>query len=235
VGSVGQFRSGVWLKDTVSIEGRIARRFVNVGEVKSGGELSNIRIFEFDENLRLSELIEAKSARFVNSRNWSLEDGKSTVMAAEPEPADLLLNASEKSFSQRQWISELSPDIFTVLLVDPARMSALSLIQYVRHLEENKQQANRYEIAMWKKLIYPLAAVVMMFLALPFAYLQARAGAIGVKVFAGIMLGISFHFMNGLFAHLGLLNTWPAFMTVAAPPTMALLIAMGMLAWVDRT
>jgi lipopolysaccharide export system permease protein len=235
VGSVGQFRSGVWLKDTVSIEGRIARRFVNVGEVKSGGELSNIRIFEFDENLRLSELIEAKSARFVNSRNWSLEDGKSTVMAAESEPADLLLNASEKSFSQRQWVSELNPDIFTVLLVDPARMSALSLIQYVRHLEENKQQANRYEIAMWKKLIYPLAAVVMMFLALPFAYLQARAGAIGVKVFAGIMLGISFHFMNGLFAHLGLLNTWPAFMTVAAPPTMALLIAMGMLAWVDRT
>jgi lipopolysaccharide export system permease protein len=48
-------------------------------------------------------------------------------------------------------------------------------------------------------------------------------------------LGISFHFMNGLFAHLGLLNTWPALVTVAAPPAMALIIAMGMLAWVDRT
>jgi lipopolysaccharide export system permease protein len=235
VGAVGQFRSGVWLKDTVIIEGKTYRRFVNVGEVKSGGELNDVRIFEFDDNLRLSELIEARSARFVSAGNWSLDEGKTTVMSTLSEPDDLLLTADEKPFSQRRWISELSPDIFTVLLVDPARMSALSLVQYVRHLEENKQQANRYEIAMWKKLIYPLAAVVMMFLALPFAYLQARAGAIGVKVFAGIMLGISFHFMNGLFAHLGLLNTWPAFVTVAAPPTMALFIAMGMLAWVDRT
>ena len=238
VSAAGQFRSGVWLKDTPLSQGagqQKATRFVNVGEVRPDGQLLAVKIFEFDKQYRLSEIIEAKSARFARNNEWQLATGKSTKMQAGKGNEELLLEATETLFSERTWISELNPDIFSVLLIDPTRMSAYSLVQYVRHLEDNKQQANRYEIAMWQKLIYPLAAVVMVFLALPFAYLQARAGGIGVKVFAGIMLGISFHFMNGLFSHLGLLNTWPPLVTVIIPPTIALMIAIAMLAWVDRT
>jgi lipopolysaccharide export system permease protein len=234
-GAVGQFRSGVWLKDTISIDGEVSLRFVNVGEVKTEGQLVDVRVFAFDEEFRLKELIETESARFIGGKKWLFGKGKSTVMTNSSVADTLSLGAQERLFSEHEWLSELNPDIFTVLLVDPSKMSALSLIQYVQHLHENKQNANRYEIAMWKKLVYPLAAVVMMFLALPFAYLQARAGGIGVKVFAGIMLGIAFHFMNGLFSHLGLLNTWPPFLTVLAPPLVALLIATCLLAWVDRT
>ena len=80
-----------------------------------------------------------------------------------------------------------------------------------------------------------MAVVVMMALALPFAYLQVRAGGIGYKVFAGIMLGVAFHFLNGLFSHLGLLNTWPAWLAAGIPSLAAMLLAIGMLAWVDRT
>jgi lipopolysaccharide export system permease protein len=234
-GAVGQFRSGVWLKDTITIDGNVSLRFVNVGQVKAEGLLKDVRVFEFDPEFRLKELIETESARFIGGKKWQFAKGKLTIMINSAAAASLSLGAQERAFSEHEWLSELNPDIFSVLLVDPSRMSALSLVQYVQHLHENKQNANRYEIAMWKKLIYPLAAVVMMFLALPFAYLQARAGGIGVKVFAGIMLGIAFHFMNGLFSHLGLLNTWPPFLTVAAPPFAALLIATGLLAWVDRT
>ena len=75
----------------------------------------------------------------------------------------------------------------------------------------------------------------MMALALPFAYLQVRAGGIGLKVFAGIMLGVAFHFLNGLFSHLGLLNTWPPWLAAVIPSGFALALALGMLAWVDRS
>ena len=126
------------------------------------------------------------------------------------------------------------PDLIGVLVLVPERMSAWSLMQYVQHLRENQQQANRYEIALWKKLVYPLAVIVMMALALPFAYLQARAGGTGYKVFAGIMLGVAFHFLNSLFSHLGLLNTWPAWLAASVPSLVAVALALGMLAWVDR-
>ena len=116
----------------------------------------------------------------------------------------------------------------------PERMSAWSLAQYAQHLRENRQRADRYEIALWKKLVYPFAVIVMMALALPFAYLQVRAGGIGYKVFAGIMLGVAFHFLNSLFSHLGLLNTWPPWLAAIVPSAIATVLAVGMLAWVDR-
>ena len=48
-----------------------------------------------------------------------------------------------------------------------------------QHLAANKQRTDRYEIALWKKLFYPFAALVMMALALPFAYIQTGTGRVG--------------------------------------------------------
>ena len=96
-----------------------------------------------------------------------------------------------------------------MLLVQPERMAGWDLVQYIRHLAENRQQTERYEIAFWGKLFYPWAVLVMMALALPFAYLHVRAGGVSFKIFTGVMLGVAFYGMNKLFAHIGLLNTWP--------------------------
>ena len=45
-------------------------------------------------------------------------------------------------------------------------------------------------------------------LALPFAYIHARSGGISLKVFGGIMLGISFVLLNNLVGHFGQLGNW---------------------------
>ena len=79
-------------------------------------------------------------------------------------------------------------------------MSAWNLYSYSQHLKENRQKALRYEIALWMKVMYPLAVLVMMVLALPFAYFQKRQGGVGARIFTGIMLGIAFYMMNRLFA-----------------------------------
>ena len=55
-------------------------------------------------------------------------------------------------------------------------------------------------------MFYPFACLVMVALALPFAYLHSRAGGISLKVFGGIMLGISFVLLNNVFGHLGMLH-----------------------------
>src|SRR6185503_17822566 len=100
------------------------------------------------------------------------------------------------------------------------------LYRYTQHLAGNRQKTERYEIALWKKLFYPVAALVMMALALPFAYMQSRAGMVGLKVFLGIMLGIFFHMLNGLFSHIGLLQNWPPFAAAALPGAAFFLAAM---------
>ena len=40
--------------------------------------------------------------------------------------------------------------------------------------------------------------------------------------------------VNTLFSHLGLLSTWPAFLTAVAPSALYLLLALGALWWVER-
>ena len=237
-GSVaGQFRSGLWVKDTARDQaGEVnLMRFVNIGELLPDGTLRDVRIFEFDAQMRLSRLLEARGASWGRGNGWELREVEeirfTNVPAAGLAPAVGTRRATAPTL---HWQTELRPEILGVLLVEPDRMSGLNLYSYIRHLRENAQNTSQYEIAFWKKIVYPLAVIVMMALALPFAYLQVRAGGTGYKVFAGIMLGIAFHFMNGLFSHLGLLNTWPPLLSVSIPSVVAFMLALGMLAWVDR-
>jgi lipopolysaccharide export system permease protein len=128
----------------------------------------------------------------------------------------------------------LTPQILSVLLVVPEQMSAWNLYQYTMHLRENHQQSARYEIAMWNKLIYPLAVIVMMVLALPFAGYQRRSGGIGAQVFMGIVLGLVFHFAGRLFASLGALNDWQPLLSASAMTGLFLLLGSAMLWRAER-
>ena len=233
----GQFRSGMWIKDTLrDAQGNPERlRFVNVGALQPDASLDNLQIFEFDPDFTLRSVIRAKRAVHDGASSWRLADIEETRFESG-RTLDRLPTLRSRIVREdaRDWPSELGPDIFRVAMLEPDRMSLIGLVQYTRHLKENRQNAERYEIALWKKIVYPLAVIVMMALALPFGYLQVRAGSIGYKVFAGIMLGVAFHFMNGLFSHLGLLNTWPAWLAVSLPSLVALAVAISLLGWVGR-
>ncbi len=234
----GQLRSGLWIRDSVRApSGETLRiRFVNVGELMPDTTLRRVRVIEFDQQMRLTEVVTADRGDYTAPGQWKLAGVKATrYNQASDEEALPLLRTERASLDQLLWSSEITPALLSVLMVVPERMSAISLFNYIRHLRENQQNTELHEIAFWKKVVYPLAVMVMMALALPFAYLQSRAGGIGYKVFAGIMLGVAFHFLNGLFSHLGLLNTWPPWLAVSIPSLVAFFVAVGLLRWVDRT
>lgn len=213
-----EFRSGLWVRDE--------RAFVNVREVLPDASLHDVRVFEFDERFQLSSISQAERGHYLADGTWLLEGVVRTVFLGE--------SANVEKYGQLTWKSALNPDLLAVLLVVPERMSLVNLYLYVRHLSGNQQKTGRYDIAMWKKLFYPLAALVMMALALPFAYMQDRMGAVSIRVFAGIMLGIGFHMLNGLFSSLGAINNWPPFSSAITPSVLFLMTAAGMLWWVER-
>jgi lipopolysaccharide export system permease protein len=113
-------------------------------------------------------------------------------------------------------------------------MSILSLGRFIHHLQVNKQDTQRHAIAFWKKVIYPFIIFIMLALALPFAYLKVRTGSVGIKIFGGIMLGMSFQLFNTLFSSAGLLGSWPAIFTAIFPPLIYFCLAMVALKWVSR-
>lgn len=211
-------RSGLWFKDE--------RSFINVREAREANVLSDVRIYEFDAEYRLRVLSVAERAEYAGGGAWRLLSVAQTQYTAEgPHTA---------RYAEAMWRSAVSPDLLTVLIVVPERMSVWKLYKYTQHLASNRQKTERYEIAMWKKLFYPFATLVMMALALPFAYMHARSGMVGVKVFFGIMLGIFFHMLNSLFSHIGLLRNWPPVAAAVVPAAVFLLAAVGMMWAVER-
>ncbi|MDR2001084.1 MAG: LPS export ABC transporter permease LptG, partial [Zoogloeaceae bacterium] len=216
---VGQeFRTGLWVKDEYA--------FVNAADVLPDTSLRGVRIYQFDDRHQLLSISEAAAGTFVAPDHWQLRDVVSTKFAGD--------KTSVSHVDEVMWQSALTPDVLTVLMVDPGRMSLINLYTYVRHLAENQQKTQRYEIAMWKKLIYPVATLVMMALALPFGYLHDRMGNITLKVFFGIMLGVTFYMMNGLFSSLGVINSWAPAVAALTPSALFLLAAAAMIWWVER-
>ena len=113
-------------------------------------------------------------------------------------------------------------------------MAAWNLYSYIKHLTENHQKTTRQQIALWSKIVYPAACLVMVVLALPVGFLQQRSGGISVKIFAGIMIGISYQIVNKVFVHIGLLNDWPPFASATIPTFLFLAGGVIMLAWMEK-
>ena len=216
---IGQgLQSGLWFKDE--------RSFINVGEARDAASLSNVKIYEFDAAYRLRVITASAVAEYRGGDLWVLKEVAQTQFRAD--------GPRTTRYAEAEWRSAVSPDLVNVLIVAPERMSVYKLFRYMQHLADNNQKTERYEIALWKKLFYPVATLVMIALALPFAYLQARAGMVGVKVFAGIMLGIFFYMLNGLFSHVGLLQAWPPVVAAAVPSVAFFLLALSMMWFVER-
>jgi lipopolysaccharide export system permease protein len=236
--SVRDFRSGVWVRDVLkdNAGGVEAFRFINVGAVSPDSSTRDWRIFEFDSDYRLRSITTAEAGRYTPGDGWTLSGVVETRLPELSTESTSQTTAGTQITRDdtRAWRSDLRPDIFGVLMVQPERMAGWDLAQYIRHLSENRQQTDRYEIAFWSKLFYPLAVLVMMALALPFAYLHVRAGGVSLKIFTGVMIGVAFYGLNKLFAHLGMLNTWPPIIVAALPSLVVLALAMGALYWIER-
>jgi len=212
------FRSGLWLKDE--------QVFVNIKQVLPDGALAGVRIFEFDDAHRLRVISVAERGDYAGENRWRLTQVAQTAFEGERTRAETI--------GEAVWRSVLDPAMVDMLMVVPEQMSVWYLGQYIQHLRDNKQRTSRHELALWLKLTYPFAVMVMMVLALPFAYFQRRAGSLGARVFTGVMLGLAFYALNRLFGHLALLRDWPPMLGAVLPTAIFLAVAVAMLWWVER-
>ncbi len=188
--------------------------------------LRDIEIYGFDTEGRLDWIRAAREAHWLGGQTWDLQQ----VM--ETRFDDDGIHATRNA--HQDWQSVLTPDILSVLLIAPEKMSARTLWRYVAHLKENGQKTTRYELALWSKFISPFVIPIMMLIAMPFAIQGPRSGGTSSKIFIGILVGLGFHLMSRLFGHLGLLNDWPVMVVSVLPLLIFLTIALLGIRWVDR-
>ena len=222
----GEFTSGstgAWLK-----ERQDARHFaVNVRALDGDGRMRDVRIYEFNQQGQMKAWTQAQSGRFAQDA-WQLEGVQQKIIQSDRDGAQRIDAARSDRLS---WPTEITEDMVSASLLQPQRMRTLDLFGYMRHLELNNQNAQRYRIEFWRKVFYPLSCLVMITLALPFAYLHYRSGQIAGHVFVGVMAGISYYMLNNLFGFIGNLQNWQPLITSAAPAFIYSLVALGTFWW----
>lgn len=220
--TVGQ--TGAWLREKQPYHSYA----VNVGALLADGGMRKVRVIEFDTQGRLVSTSEARAARFSADQSWTLADVARTEFN--------LIGTSEtqavrENLPEFRWPTGLTAEMVAAALLRPERMPIIDLFQFMRHLEVNGQSSQRYEIEFWRKVFYPLSCLVMVVMALPFAYLHFRTSGISTLVFIGVMTGISFFLLNNLFGHFGNLRNWSPWLTAAAPGMIYSLFSLSAFGW----
>ena len=225
LGQITVGKTGAWLKERQAY----TQQAVNVQALTPEGGMSGVRIYEFDRSGLLLSLTQAASGTFSeDDEAWLLSEVQRDEFLGQGQARESVKRLQMPSL---RWPTGISAEMVYVALLKPDRMRTIDLFQYIRHLEQNAQSAHRYKIEFWKKVFYPISCLVMMVLALPFAYLHFRSGSIATFVFVGVLIGISFFLLNNVFGFVGNLQQWAPWLAAAAPGMIYTVLSLGAFGW----
>ncbi len=236
-GNLAQGRNGAWLKDRQMTAAGERNYSVNIRQASASGELQDVRIFEFNDLGGLVSRIQASRARVDANGLWRLSEVVQTEWLGMPTDrpgAAAQELVRETHLAELNWASSLNAGVIAAAVLPAGSMSTFELFRYTQHLSAQEQSAQAHNIQFWRKAFYPFACFVMLALALPFAYLHGRSGGISLKVFGGIMLGISFVLLNNLAGHVGLLKNWTPWIVAASPSLAYLALSLAAFGWLVR-
>ncbi|MBR9726562.1 LPS export ABC transporter permease LptG [Shewanella intestini] len=199
---------GVWARD--------GDMFVNIGEVQDTSKLNNITFYQFDDDLALIRMSHAASAQYTGD-GWKLSQVQSTKVGKDK------ITPSFKDSDM--WHSTLTPDKLSVVSVKPEGLSIQGLLGYLDYLKINNQDASRYELALWRKIMQPVTVAVMMLVALSFVFGPLRTVTMGARILLGVVAGFSFYISSQIFGPMSIVYQLPAFVGAVAPSILFTAIA----------
>ncbi len=175
----------------------------------SRNEFANLSIFELDPStFQLTRRIFAARASWDPAAGaWRFQNG--WVRDFQGASVTQYREFQETSFPEIQE----TPQYFKKENLQSQEMSQEmnfgQLDRYIRDLRQSGFDTMQLRVALWQKLSYPLIAVVMAVLAIPFALSMGRRGSLtGIAV--AIAIALAYWVMAGLFGAMGNVNFLPA-------------------------
>ena len=172
---------------------------------------ANLSVFEFDPStFALSRRIFASRAVWnEQTETWRFENGwVRNISASKTEYIEFKsttfaeIHEDPGYFKKENWQSQ--------------EMNFRQLDNYIRDLRQSGFDTMRLRVALWHKLAYPLIAIVMSVLAIPFALSMGRRGSLtGIAV--AISVALAYWVVDGLFGALGNVNYLPAALAAWSP------------------
>jgi lipopolysaccharide export system permease protein len=218
-------KSGVWLRD-VGTNGEVA--YINLPDVQSNGLAPNMTLYRFDAQMHLRARLRAQKGVYQSA--IADKAGHWLFASAQQEwfDAETAQRSRVETLSPWLWESELSPSALVGMQKSPERVGIFSLLETVLFQQKNDVDARKSLSILLRRVFHPLALWVMLAMAMPFAYVRARGGAVAARVFAGVLMGVGFHSGNRLFEFMSLVQGWPVWLTAQMPLWIGIAIAIAL-------
>ncbi|MEM6544797.1 MAG: LPS export ABC transporter permease LptG [Pseudomonadota bacterium] len=201
---------GIWQRD--------GRSFMQVSALTLEQEVFGVRFYQLAASGGLEQVIRAEAGSYADGV-WQLEDVVATVFRR----SHVVTSVS----ASLEVPSNVTPQVLALENVEPEQLSLRDLRGYSQFLQTQGDDAAEFRLAMWSKLLQPLAVAALVLVAVSFVFGPLRDGTLGFRLFTGVMLGVLFWLTKGLLGPASLVFGFPPLYAAAAP--IAILLLLGLL------
>ena len=180
---------GYWYRDGTA--------FVSVDAVAADGSLRGMTTLRFSRRGDVVDMQFARRARFTPD-GWRMEDVNETHLDGR--------RALTKKYVSVLWPSAVTPALLsTRVMIAPTKLSVRQLAEQVNYMQREQLDGSVYELALWRKLLQPIALLALVMLATSFVFGPLRGVGTGTRLTIGAFVGLAFKYLQDLAAPIGLL------------------------------
>ena len=192
--------SGLWM--------HVDNNFIHVRHVIGRQLLEGVTRYQFDDKHHLEAAYFAKLLAYQGD-HWVMKEMVKTNFYPD--------HTQSEASQEQPWTLQFNPNLLNIGLVDPSEMTLPKLKKFAGFLEKNGLQASEYRYEFWQRVFKPFAAIIMVFLAVPFVLNLLSTKSLGARVMMGIMVGFVFFICNALLGQLSIVYQIPVILAAALP------------------
>ncbi|MCZ6711970.1 MAG: LPS export ABC transporter permease LptG [Gammaproteobacteria bacterium] len=186
--------------------------YMNIDGLGEAGELIGLRQYWLGSGDEMIRSRTASRARYFaeDEPHWILYDVVETkFLGTKTEVAE---------YDQLRWNGRVDPHLLTVsVLVEPRKLSITDLYYQIDYMLREELNPKAYQLAFWSKLFQPLSVLGLALLALSFVLGPLREVSMGVRLSVGVLVGLSFKYLQDLFVPMSLVYDVHPVVAVATP------------------
>ena len=205
-------RLGIWIRE--------GRTFLHFNALESDGIVYGVTLLQFDGKRELEWALRAQQAVF-NGDHWMMERVVKTDFTS--------WETRSTEHSTLRWDTGITPDLLTLEVLPPDQLALVDLYRYSRYLVQQGLEADDFELALWRKLLQPLAVAGLVLVAISFVFGPLRDGTMGFRIFAGVIVGIVFRTSQDLLGPSSLVFGFSPLYAALIPILVCVLVGLALL------
>lgn len=187
---------------------REGNEFMYVNAVLPNGVVYGLTRYQFNDQHQLESASFTRQATYQDNV-WREEDISITYLAGD--------SIRNEVIPSRRWETNLTPNLFNILVLAPEDISLRNLHYYIDYLNKQNLTSSSYSLAFWQKTLQPLATAALVLVAISFIFGPLRSVTMGQRIFTGVVFGIVFLLMQNLLGPSSLVFGFPPFIAVMIP------------------